>query len=252
MDEADRMVNLGFEADLLFILDKLPAEAMAGEETTTAMEVDEEGASNMVVKKGRTRVTTLFSATMPPPVERIAKKYLRRPAVVTIGEAGRAVDTVEQRVEFVSGDEKKKQRMLEILNGNQYAPPIIVFVNQKKTADMVAKDLQRGGVRLCLRIYESLAYQFVVFSGTHRLCIRARIKSSERQRCSRCATAIPIFWLRPIWPAVVSMCRTSHSLLITRCLIQSRHTCIVLVSFPLTSMFILSAAFCVLRSRAAT
>lgn len=35
--------------------------------------------------------------------------------------------------------------MLEILNSNQYASPIIVFVNQKKTADMVAKDLSRGG-----------------------------------------------------------------------------------------------------------
>lgn len=38
--------------------------------------------------------------------------------------------------------------MLEILNSGQYAGPIIVFVNQKKTADMVAKDLQRAGVRV--------------------------------------------------------------------------------------------------------
>jgi ATP-dependent RNA helicase DDX23/PRP28 len=45
---------------------------------------------------------------MPPAVERLARKYLRKPAVITIGEAGRAVDTVEQRVEFVTGDEKKK------------------------------------------------------------------------------------------------------------------------------------------------
>ena len=37
--------------------------------------------------------------------------------------------------------------MLEILNSGQFASPIIVFVNQKKTADMVAKDLQRAGVR---------------------------------------------------------------------------------------------------------
>jgi len=111
-------------------------------------------------------VTTLFSATMPSAVERLAKKYLRKAAVITIGEAGRAVDTVEQRVEFVSGDEKKKyvatlsqdgliadgvlfsyrQRMLEILNNDGYPSPIIVFVNQKKTADGVAKDLQRAGV----------------------------------------------------------------------------------------------------------
>lgn len=104
MDEADRMVNLGFEAELTFILDKLPSDTMEGEDKSEIMDIDGE----TMIKKGRTRVTTLFSATMPPPVERIAKKYLKRPAVITIGEAGRAVDTVEQRVEFVIGDEKKK------------------------------------------------------------------------------------------------------------------------------------------------
>ena len=104
MDEADRMVNLGFEADLTFILDKLPSEAMEGEEQGEQMDVDGE----TMVKKGRNRVTTLFSATMPPPVERLAKKYLKKPAIITIGEAGRAVDTVDQNVEFVQGDEKKK------------------------------------------------------------------------------------------------------------------------------------------------
>ncbi|KAF9246185.1 P-loop containing nucleoside triphosphate hydrolase protein [Melanogaster broomeanus] len=149
MDEADRMVHLGFETDLLFILDKLPVELMEGEsngapERGDGMDVDsEEVASGNA--KGRTRVTTLFSATMPPAVERLARKYLKRPATITIGEAGRAVDTVEQRIEFVVGDEKKKQRMLEILNSGSFPSPIIVFVNQKKTADMVAKDLSRAG-----------------------------------------------------------------------------------------------------------
>ena len=155
MDEADRMVHLGFENDLTFILDALPSEAMVGEDQGVAMDVDGE-----FVRKGRTRVTTLFSATMPPAVERLARKYLKKPAVITIGEAGRAVDTVEQRVEFVHGDEKKKwvqlclvwscadrcrHRLLEILNSGEFASPMIVFVNQKKTADMVAKDLSRSG-----------------------------------------------------------------------------------------------------------
>ncbi|KAJ7098007.1 P-loop containing nucleoside triphosphate hydrolase protein [Mycena belliarum] len=140
MDEADRMVHLGFEVDLTFILDALPAETMDGEDAGEQMDVDGE----TMIKRGRSRVTTLFSATMPAAVERLARKYLRKPAVITIGEAGRAVDTVEQRVEFVSGDEKKKQKLLEILNSGQFAAPIIVFVNQKKTADMVAKDLGRA------------------------------------------------------------------------------------------------------------
>lgn len=101
MDEADRMVNLGFELDLNYILDSLPSDGM-GE---NAMEVDNAPATK---EEGKTRVTTLFSATMPPAVERLARKYLRKAATITIGEAGRAVDTVEQRVEFVQGDEKKK------------------------------------------------------------------------------------------------------------------------------------------------
>jgi ATP-dependent RNA helicase DDX23/PRP28 len=104
MDEADRMVDLGFEADLMFILDALPLETVLGEDMSEQMDVDGE----TLVKKGRTRVTTLFSATMPPAVERLARKYLKKPAVITIGEAGRMVDTVEQRVELANGDEKKK------------------------------------------------------------------------------------------------------------------------------------------------
>ena len=104
MDEADRMVNLGFEAELTFILDKLPSDTLKGEDQGMIMDSD----GMTMIKKGRTRVTTLFSATMPPAVERLTRKYLKRPAIITIGEAGRAVDTVEQRVEFVNGDEKKK------------------------------------------------------------------------------------------------------------------------------------------------
>ena len=53
------------------------------------------------------RQTTMFSATMPPAVERLAKKYLRREAVVTIGQAGQATDSVEQRVEMINDEAKK-------------------------------------------------------------------------------------------------------------------------------------------------
>ena len=108
----------------------------------------------------------MFSATMPPAVERLAKKYLRRPAIVTIGVAGQAVDTVEQRVEFINGEDKKKsvptfanvkamkadetcsrrKRLVEILNTGAFEPPMIVFVNQKKGADVLMKDLARAHV----------------------------------------------------------------------------------------------------------
>lgn len=123
MDEADRMVDLGFEADLTFILDAMPKA--------------KEGSSD--------RVMTLFSATMPPAVERLTRRYLRKPATVTIGNAGEAVDTVEQRVEFVHGEEKKKARLIDILRNPALNPPMIVFVNQKATADVVVKYVQQAG-----------------------------------------------------------------------------------------------------------
>ena len=47
---------------------------------------------------------------------------------------------------FKRADYLSRQKLLEILNSGLYASPIIVFVNQKKTADMVAKDLSRAGV----------------------------------------------------------------------------------------------------------
>lgn len=125
MDEADRMVDLGFEADLTFILDAMPPP----KET----------------EEGTDRVMTLFSATMPPAVERLTRKYLRKPATVTIGTAGEAVDTVEQRVEFVSGEDKKKARLTDILRNIGLPPPMIVFVNQKTTADVVVKYVQQAG-----------------------------------------------------------------------------------------------------------
>ncbi|GAA5829437.1 hypothetical protein JCM11251_005051 [Rhodosporidiobolus azoricus] len=151
MDEADRMVSLGFEETINFILDSLPvsnlkpdnAEAEDAEKMSMvlqAAEGDEAAGSTLALY----RQTVMFSATMPPAVERLTKKYLRRPAIITIGVAGQAVDTVDQRVEMINGEEKKKARLLEILNQGGFEPPMIVFVNQKKGADVLMKDLQRA------------------------------------------------------------------------------------------------------------
>ncbi|WVQ95663.1 pre-mRNA-splicing ATP-dependent RNA helicase PRP28 [Kwoniella sp. CBS 9459] len=139
MDEADRMVDLGFELDLNFILDAMPSTFVKQGDTDV----------NVNLSNGTWqgwRVTTLFSATMPPAVERLARKYLHKPATVTIGNAGEAVDTVEQRIEFVHSEEKKKQRLIEILRTSGLPPPIIVFVNQKKAADMVVKYVSQAGM----------------------------------------------------------------------------------------------------------
>lgn len=158
MDEADRMVDLGFEQDLTFILNAMPEDYEKPvdyvEDVKEGPAMDPEGAAGRAGQgeadrgwKGH-RVTTLFSATMPPIVERLAKQYLRRPATVVIGNAGEAVDTVEQRVEFIAGGEdKKKARLQELLRTLGLPPPMIVFVNEKKTADQVVRYVQAAGKR---------------------------------------------------------------------------------------------------------
>lgn len=81
-----------------------------------------------------------------------------------------------------------RQRLLEILNSGQYQAPIIVFVNQKKTADMVAKDLSRAGVRQdFLANFMTRADSRPLCSGAPRLYILARTKSNEKLRCSHSA-----------------------------------------------------------------
>lgn len=152
MDEADRMVDLGFEEELTYILNSMPADYAKPDDMNVEDYVDpnpelDKNGGPQTGWKGL-RVTTLFSATMPPIVERLARKYLRKPATVVIGNAGEAVETVEQRVEFVQGDEKRKLKLQEILRTIGLPPPMIVFVNQKKTADMVVKYVQQAGVSL--------------------------------------------------------------------------------------------------------
>jgi len=141
MDEADRMIDMGFEADVNFILDQLPV---------SNIKPDTDEAENTLtnrVNKTLYRQTVMFSATMPPAVERLAKKYLRRPAIVNIGNVGQAVDTVEQIVEFINDDNRKRARLIEILN-EDYKPPIMVFVNQKKGCDILYKALDKLGFRV--------------------------------------------------------------------------------------------------------
>ncbi|KAK8049494.1 DEAD-like helicase [Apiospora phragmitis] len=142
MDEADRMIDMGFEEPVNKILSALP---VTNEKPDTE---DAEDASVMrrhLSAKDRYRQTMMYTATMPPAVEKIAKQYLRRPATVTIGNIGEAVETVEQRVEFVSGEDRRKKRLREILLNGGFAPPIIVFVNVKRNCDSVAREVQNMG-----------------------------------------------------------------------------------------------------------
>ncbi|CAI7633966.1 unnamed protein product [Penicillium viridicatum] len=137
MDEADRMIDLGFEEPVNKILDALP---VTNEKPDT-----EEAENSAAMSQHQYRQTMMYTATMPAAVERIARKYLRRPAIITIGGVGEAVDTVEQRVEMISGEDKRKKRLGEILSSGEFRAPIIVFVNIKRNCDAIARDIKSMG-----------------------------------------------------------------------------------------------------------
>ncbi|CAI6009027.1 unnamed protein product, partial [Closterium sp. NIES-65] len=133
LDEADRMIDMGFEPQVTGVL-----EAM----NTTFLKPESEDAE---LDASRIyRVTYMFSATMPPSVERLARKYLRNPVVVTIGTAGKATDLITQNV-FMVKDSEKISRLQRLLEGIGEDRTAIVFVNTKKTADGVAKQIDRMG-----------------------------------------------------------------------------------------------------------
>jgi len=133
LDEADRMIDLGFEPQVNGILDAMPSTHLKSE--------DETEASRQENQRGKYRITTMYSATMPPGVDRLARKYLRRPAHVIIGEVGKAVDRITQTIEWSSEEGKMRHLMTALQSGPP--PPIIVFVNKKKACDTIAKNIEK-------------------------------------------------------------------------------------------------------------
>ncbi|CAD2098980.1 ATP-dependent RNA helicase DDX23, putative [Plasmodium vinckei lentum] len=136
IDEADRMMDMGFEDAVHFILDNIPTSNLKSEDDALALQEE------MMAKAGHRlyRLTQMFSATMPPSVERLSRKYLRAPAYISIGDPGAGKRSIEQKLEFIT-EGKKKQKLQELLEN--YEPPIIVFVNQKKVADIIAKSISK-------------------------------------------------------------------------------------------------------------
>ncbi|XP_030030935.2 probable ATP-dependent RNA helicase DDX23 [Manduca sexta] len=144
LDEADRMIDMGFEPDVQKILEYMPVSNVKPD--TDAAEDASLLLANYNTKK-KYRQTVMFTATMPPAVERLARSYLRRPAIVYIGSVGKPVDRTEQIVHMI-GENEKRRKLTEILQRG-VEPPIIIFVNQKKGADVLAKGLEKLGFNAC-------------------------------------------------------------------------------------------------------
>lgn len=115
MDEADRMIDLGFEEDVRTIFSYF---------------------------KGQ-RQTLLFSATMPKKIQNFARSALVKPVTVNVGRAGAASQNIIQEVEYVK-QEAKVCYILECLQ--KTAPPVLVFAERKQDVDAIHEYLLLKGV----------------------------------------------------------------------------------------------------------
>lgn len=132
LDEADRMIDIGFEPQVKGVMDHMPASNLRPEN-------EEEEEANQVYRQ-----TVLFSATMPPRVEALAKTYLRNPVMISVGDRQKAAERIDQRVEWLTSEGQKKNRMLDIIR--QGEAPFIVFSNLKVTIDKICKWLGEVGI----------------------------------------------------------------------------------------------------------
>jgi ATP-dependent RNA helicase DDX23/PRP28 len=102
----------------------------------------------------RHRVTVMFSATMPLEMERIAKRYLRHPSIISIGDKDSGKNArIAQKLVWLANPSKKEEALRNLLRDPKFLrEKVIVFVNEKKHADSVGRMVERSG-RQCVVLH---------------------------------------------------------------------------------------------------
>ncbi len=118
LDEADRMLDMGFQPDLQRILEQLPEK----------------------------RQSLFFSATMSPEIAKLAGGMLNNPVNVEIEPNAPATDLIQQRVLYVK--QKQKSRLLQHLLADEAVGQTLVFTRTRRGADKIAQQLHKDGMKV--------------------------------------------------------------------------------------------------------